>query len=52
MAIFLTPSVTTLLGARAWWPGHQNRGHGDGPGSQTASDDLPSGIDAASEARA
>ena len=25
MAMFLTPSVTALLGARAWWPGHQNR---------------------------
>jgi putative drug exporter of the RND superfamily len=33
MAMFLTPSVTALLGSRAWWPGHQNRdgqgGHGD-----------------------
>jgi putative drug exporter of the RND superfamily len=25
MAMFLTPSVTALLGSRAWWPGHQSR---------------------------
>jgi RND superfamily putative drug exporter len=49
MAMFLTPSVTALLGARAWWPGHQNR---DGHGGQTPGDDLPSGLDAASGARA
>ncbi len=30
MAMFLTPSTTAMLGTRAWWPGHQNRGgHGD-----------------------
>jgi RND superfamily putative drug exporter len=30
MAMFLTPSTTAMLGSRAWWPGHQNRGgHGD-----------------------
>jgi RND superfamily putative drug exporter len=51
MAMFLTPSVTALLGARAWWPGHQNRGHG-GHGGRRADDDLPSGLDAASGARA
>ena len=25
MAIFLTPSLTALLGHRAWWPGHEIR---------------------------
>jgi RND superfamily putative drug exporter len=48
MAMFLTPSVTALLGPRAWWPGHQNRGR---HGGQTPGDDLPSGLDAASGAR-
>jgi RND superfamily putative drug exporter len=55
MAMFLTPSVTALLGARAWWPGHQNRsgrGRHSGHGGQTPGDDLPSGLDAASGARA
>jgi putative drug exporter of the RND superfamily len=55
MAMFLTPSVTALLGARAWWPGHQTRsgrGRHSGHGSQTPGDDLPSGLDAASGARA
>jgi RND superfamily putative drug exporter len=58
MAMFLTPSVTALLGTRAWWPGHQNRGgrgrhggHGS-QGGQAPGDDLPSGLDAASGARA
>ena len=49
MAMFLTPAVTALLGARAWWPGHQDR---DGHGGQTAGDDLPSGLDAVRGARA
>jgi hypothetical protein len=44
--------VTALLGARAWWPGHQNRGRHAGQGGQTPGDDLPSGLDAASGARA
>jgi uncharacterized membrane protein YdfJ with MMPL/SSD domain len=53
MAMFLTPSVTALLGARAWWPGHQNRGrHGGHGGRRVDDDDLPSGLDAASGARA
>lgn len=25
MAMFLTPSITALIGHRAWWPGHQAR---------------------------
>jgi RND superfamily putative drug exporter len=52
MAMFLTPSVTALLGTRAWWPGHQNRrGHGS-HGDQAAGVGLPSGLDAARGARA
>jgi len=52
MAMFLTPSVTALLGSRAWWPGHQNGGrHGGGAGAAPG-DDLASGLDAASGARA
>ena len=46
MAMFLTPSVTALLGARAWWPGHQNRGRHGAHGGQKPGDDLPSGLDA------
>jgi RND superfamily putative drug exporter len=49
MAMFLTPAVTALLGARAWWPGHQDRG---GHGGQTASDDLIGGLEATRGARA
>jgi putative drug exporter of the RND superfamily len=51
MAMFLTPSVTALLGSRAWWPGHQNGGgHGKHSDKPTA-DSLPrSGLDAASGA--
>jgi len=46
MAMFLTPSVTALLGTRAWWPGHQNRdGHGRHR-EQAAADSQPSGLDA------
>ncbi|MGH9088217.1 MAG: MMPL family transporter [Acidimicrobiales bacterium] len=26
MAMFLTPSVTALIGHRAWWPGHEEQG--------------------------
>jgi putative drug exporter of the RND superfamily len=61
MAMFLTPAVTALLGSRAWWPGHQDRGrhgrHGRHAGGshddgQTAGDDLLGGLDAASGARA
>jgi hypothetical protein len=49
MAMFLTPSVTALLGARAWWPGHQNLGGHD---DQIPGDDLTTGLDAASGAHA
>src|ERR1700728_2981070 len=54
MAMFLTPSVTALLGARAWWPGHQNRGRhgGDGGDGGQRAGDLPSVLDPASGARA
>jgi RND superfamily putative drug exporter len=55
MAMFLTPAVTALLGARAWWPGHQDRaGHGGhgGHGGQTAGDDRPTDLDAARATRA
>jgi RND superfamily putative drug exporter len=52
MAMFLTPAVTALLGARAWWPGHQNRGRHSRHGGKTAGDDLPSGLDAARGGRA
>ena len=47
MAMFLTPSVTALLGTRAWWPGHQNRGGHDAHRDQPAGDELPSGLDTA-----
>ncbi|MGH8981024.1 MAG: MMPL family transporter [Acidimicrobiales bacterium] len=30
MAMFLTPSVTALIGRRAWWPGHDPEFAGDG----------------------
>jgi putative drug exporter of the RND superfamily len=50
MAMFLTPSVTALLGSRAWWPGHQNRGGHGKHGDKPAADSLPSGVDAASGA--
>ncbi|UYM03895.1 MMPL family transporter [Solicola gregarius] len=26
MAMFLTPALTALVGHKAWWPGHQDRG--------------------------
>ncbi|HXL95995.1 MAG TPA: MMPL family transporter [Streptosporangiaceae bacterium] len=52
MAMFLTPSVTALLGSRAWWPGHQNQGGHGKHRDQAAGDGLPSGLDdAASGAR-
>jgi putative drug exporter of the RND superfamily len=44
MAMFLTPSTTALLGTRAWWPGHQNRG---GHGGQATRGGEPTGLDAA-----
>jgi len=47
MAMFLTPAVTALLGARAWWPGHQDRGGHGGHGGPVADDDLPGGLDVA-----
>src|ERR1700722_1889410 len=52
MAMFLTPAVTALLGARAWWPGHQDRGGPGGHGGQTADDDPPNRFDASRGARA
>ncbi|MCW2934617.1 MAG: hypothetical protein JWM19_5579, partial [Actinomycetia bacterium] len=52
MAMFLTPAATALLGARAWWPGHQNRGRHAGHGGQTPGDDRPNRLDAARGARA
>ena len=51
MAMFLTPSVTALLGARAWWPAHRNRGRHGGHGGQTAGDNLPGVLDPASGTR-
>jgi len=48
MAMFLTPAVTALLGAKAWWPGHQNRSGDD----QAAGDDLLGGLDTAGRVRA
>jgi RND superfamily putative drug exporter len=27
MAMFFTPSLTALIGRRAWWPGHADQGH-------------------------
>ena len=50
MAMFLTPSVTALLGTRAWWPGHQNRDGHPRRDDQAAEEQLPSGLDAASGA--
>jgi RND superfamily putative drug exporter len=50
MAMFLTPSVTALLGTRAWWPGHQDRGSHGKHGGQMAGDVAPSELDTASGA--
>jgi putative drug exporter of the RND superfamily len=47
MAMFLTPSVTALLGTKAWWPGHQNRSSHGKHGGPTAGNVAPSGLDAA-----
>jgi putative drug exporter of the RND superfamily len=47
MAMFLTPSVTALLGTKAWWPGHQNQGSHGKHGGQTAGDVAPTGLDTA-----
>jgi RND superfamily putative drug exporter len=44
MAMFLTPSVTALLGTRAWWPGHQNRGR---HGGKEPGDGVSGELDAA-----
>ncbi len=35
MAMFLTPSVTALIGHRAWWPGHQPAPPSGGPDGVT-----------------
>jgi putative drug exporter of the RND superfamily len=48
MAMFLTPSVTALLGTKAWWPGHQNRDSQGKHAGPSASDGL---IDTARGAR-
>ena len=49
MAMFLTPAVTALLGARAWWPGRRNPA---GHGGQPTGGDLRSDPDATQWARA
>jgi RND superfamily putative drug exporter len=51
MAMFLTPSVTALLGVRAWWPGHQDRGRRGGHGGQPAGDGVPGVLDPAGDTR-
>jgi RND superfamily putative drug exporter len=37
MAMFFTPAITALLGHRAWWPGHGDRGQQDGGSNDGAS---------------
>ena len=49
MAMFLTPAVTALLGARAWWPGRRNPA---GHGGQPTDGGLRSDPDATQRARA
>lgn len=47
MAMFLTPSVTALIGHRAWWPGHERRAGlelqapGDAPAGATGHGGRP-----------
>ncbi|MGH9099022.1 MAG: MMPL family transporter, partial [Acidimicrobiales bacterium] len=57
MAMFLTPSLTALIGRRAWWPGHDDRraqplahaaasrgdGDGDGIGRTRGAGELAGG---------
>jgi RND superfamily putative drug exporter len=31
MAMFFSPSITAMIGQRAWWPGHGDRAIADGP---------------------
>lgn len=48
MATLLVPSLTALLGERAWWPGHRvQRGSRPGPGSTTDRDEGAATNDAA-----
>lgn len=42
MATILVPSVTTLLGRRAWWPGHRLE-RGPRPGEEPPATPLPVG---------
>jgi RND superfamily putative drug exporter len=35
MAMFFAPSITALIGRRAWWPGHGDRAAGQLPASPT-----------------
>ncbi|TDC86226.1 hypothetical protein E1193_00895 [Micromonospora sp. KC606] len=42
MAMFLVPSLTALLGHKAWWPGH-----GDAPGGAAGPTREPETVDAA-----
>jgi putative drug exporter of the RND superfamily len=39
MATFFTPSITALLGRRAWWPGHGGDPRGDSGGAAEAARD-------------
>jgi putative drug exporter of the RND superfamily len=38
MSMFLVPSVTALIGHRAWWPGHGDRPN-DAPTRRDADED-------------
>ncbi|MER6302069.1 MMPL family transporter [Kitasatospora sp. NPDC001539] len=44
MAMFFTPSITALLGHRAWWPGHgdsKGSGHGGGAAPVAGAHGMP-----------
>jgi RND superfamily putative drug exporter len=40
MATMLVPSLTALLGRRAWWPGHRDRS-GPRPGQEPQPEQEP-----------
>ncbi|TWG97083.1 RND superfamily putative drug exporter [Nocardioides sp. J9] len=51
MSMFFTPSLTSLLGHVAWWPGHGDEarddahGHGPAGGEPRDGDEVPAGVD-------
>jgi RND superfamily putative drug exporter len=36
MAMFFSPSITALIGHRAWWPGHGDQAAAAAPQAQAA----------------